>query len=378
MKARKKLPRGVYEKVAGTGIFWIHYTDAAGKRHREKAGSLSNAKKLLEVRHTAKLEGKLPESRKKQEPLFDDLIDAAIRYAKAQDSPYHARDVELKLERIRPDFGNRRATSIRRSEIVEWLAEQADENDWRPASRNRYQAAFSLVFRIAVQDNKIPFNPAAGIARLSENNQRVQFLTAGEEKSLIGELEARFPDYVPIVQLAIHTGMRASELLRARVGDYDPKTGKIAVRQTKVRNAPPLRYVPMTPIAIAAYERLAKGCKAGEPLCRQEDGAAMEQMRYWFDPCVDAAGLVNYVWHDSRHTFCSRLVMAGVPLAAVAEFVGHRNITMTMRYAHLQPMNNSQAVNATMSFYESETGEPTATRTATGTQTSFQQGAISL
>jgi integrase len=134
----------------------------------------------------------------------------------------------------------------------------------------------------------------------------------------------------------------------------------------------------MTPIAIAAYERLAKGRKAGDPLCRKEDGQAMEQMRYWFDPCVGAAGLVNYHWHDCRHTFCSRLVMAGVPLAAVAEFAGHRSITMTMRYAHLQPMNHSQAVNAMMSFYKSETGEPTATKTATGTPTGFQQEAISL
>jgi site-specific recombinase XerD len=99
----------------------------------------------------------------------------------------------------------------------------------------------------------------------------------------------------------------------------------------------------------------------------------MEQMRYWFDPCVDAAGLVNYHWHDCRHTFCSRLVMAGVPLAAVAEFAGHGSIMMTIRYAHL-PMNNSQAVNAMMSFDQSESGEPTAT----GTPTGFQQEAISL
>jgi integrase len=46
--------------------------------------------------------------------------------------------------------------------------------------------------------------------------------------------------------------MRASELLRARVGDYHPKSGMMAIRQTKVRNAPPLRYVPLTPIAITA------------------------------------------------------------------------------------------------------------------------------
>src|ERR1700683_1957101 len=104
----------------------------------------------------------------------------------------------------------------------------------------------------------------------------------------------------------------------------------------------------MTPIASVAYERPAKCRKAGDPLCRKEDGQAMEQMRYWFDPCVDAAGLVNYHWHDCRHTFCSRLVLAGVPLAAVAEFAGHGSIMMTIRYARLHRMNNSPGVNAMM------------------------------
>ena len=70
--------------------------------------------------------------------------------------------------------------------------------------------------------------------------------------------------------------------------------------------------------------------------------------------------------------------MAGVPLTAMASSPVSRNIMMTMRYAHLQPMNNAQAVNATTSFYKSETGEPTATKTATGTRTGFQWEAISL
>jgi len=44
-----------------------------------------------------------------------------------------------------------------------------------------------------------------------------------------------------------------------------------------------------------------------------------------------------FVWHDIRHTFASRLVMAGVPLKAVQELMGHRSIEMTARYAHLAP-----------------------------------------
>ncbi len=65
--------------------------------------------------------------------------------------------------------------------------------------------------------------------------------------------------------------------------------------------------------------------------------------------------------------------MTGVPLAAVARFAGHRSISMTMRYAHLQKTNDGQAVSAMMSFYPSQEGNQTATRTATGTPDGFAQ-----
>jgi integrase len=59
--------------------------------------------------------------------------------------------------------------------------------------------------------------------------------------------------------------------------------------------------------------------------------------RAWFERSVGAAGLVNFHYHDLRHTFASRLVMKGVPIRAVQEYMGHRTIQMTMRYAHLAP-----------------------------------------
>jgi integrase len=57
----------------------------------------------------------------------------------------------------------------------------------------------------------------------------------------------------------------------------------------------------------------------------------------WFDPCAKLAGLEDYTWHCNRHTFASRLVMAGVDLATVSKFMGHSTIQRTMRYAHLAP-----------------------------------------
>jgi integrase len=352
-KTNTKLQRGIFERDPGSGIYWIRYTDAAGQPHREQGGNLSNAKRLLNVRHTEKLQGKLPEKKvAAKKVMFPDLVDDAIAYAKAQNNPYSAHDLELKMERIRTGFAKRDAMTITKSEIIDWLTAETKERKWKPASRNRYQAAFSLIFRVALDNQKVALNPAARIERLREDNQRTRFLSPEEETALTAAVQARFPSYVPILKLAIHTAARTSELLRSQVGDFNPETGKLCIRQTKVRNSSQFRYVPLTPIAIAAYETMAAGKKPGEPLCSKLDGGKLEETAYWFDPCAKKAGLVDFVWYSLRHTAASRWVMSGVPLAAVAQYLGHGSIQMTMRYAHLQPENNDRAVAAMMSFYK--------------------------
>jgi integrase len=52
----------------------------------------------------------------------------------------------------------------------------------------------------------------------------------------------------------------------------------------------------------------------------------------------------DVVFHSLRHTYISRLVMAGVDIRTVQELAGHRTITMTMRYAHLAPEHKKRAV----------------------------------
>jgi len=81
---------------------------------------------------------------------------------------------------------------------------------------------------------------------------------------------------------------------------------------------------------------------------------------------VVAAGLEDFTWHCLRHTFASRLVMAGVDIRTVAELMGHRTLAMTMRYAHLAPDHQRAAVDRL---------EPTATGTATdnGTRSAMVQ-----
>jgi site-specific recombinase XerD len=70
-----------------------------------------------------------------------------------------------------------------------------------------------------------------------------------------------------------------------------------------------------------------------------EDGRPFirKAIRRWFEEAIFKAGIEDFSWHCLRHTFCSRLIMAGVPLKTAQELMGHKTIQMTARYAHLAP-----------------------------------------
>jgi integrase len=64
-----------------------------------------------------------------------------------------------------------------------------------------------------------------------------------------------------------------------------------------------------------------------------------------FNTATKKAGIVDFRFHDLRHTFASQLVMKGGTLKDVQELLGHSTMTMTLRYAHLTQEHKKKAVN---------------------------------
>jgi len=351
--------RGVYEKVKGSGQWWIRYADASGKYRREKAGTKAVAIKLYTKRKQEALQGKkLPESLRGRGVLFGVLCDDALEHSEASNGEQTSYELGLKLETIKETFVDREAASITKQEIVRWLEDEAEEREWAAATRNRYQAAFSLVYRVAQDNGKVQLNPASRIKRKLEDNGRIRFLSDAEEKKLTAVIRENWPHYLPHFFISLHTGARRKEQFSIEWEDVSLSRKTVTLRHTK--NGKP-RTVPLNAVALAAFEQL-KPAEAHGPVFLNTEGNPMRSARDWFEPAVEAAKMKDFTWHCNRHTFASRLVMAGVDIRTVAHLMGHSTIQMTMRYAHLAPEHTQAAVDVLV--------QPTGTTTGTGKKTS--------
>src|SRR5262249_18156881 len=149
---RMAVKRGIFERDKESGIWWIRWTDAERRKRREKVGSRSNAEKLLAKRHTQKLErARLPENLRSKAVLFE-LCEDALTHSRAENSPNQIYELKLRMNQLVSAFGARSADSIKKNEIVAWLAEQGTARNWAASSRNRWQATFSLIFRVGIDN----------------------------------------------------------------------------------------------------------------------------------------------------------------------------------------------------------------------------------
>jgi site-specific recombinase XerD len=341
----KKKMRGVFEKVPGSDIWWIQYFAADGKRHREKIGTKANAIKLVELRRTQRLVGrKLPKPRSRP-LLFSELTAAALAYTVGRAG--HPAN-QSRMSKLIEEFGNCVAEEITPEQVETWLASRTE---WTLATKNRFIALLKLVFRLAEKTKKIKYNPARFIRQQKENNARIRWLRDHEEAALRAVIQRDYPEHMLALDVALYTGMRRSEQYGMQWEAVDLQNRIITVPRSKHGE---VRYVQMNSrVAVILSALKDASVSTGNVF-------SLRSPRSWFDPAVKAARLKDFSWHCLRHTFISRLVMAGIDLRTVQELAGHKNIAMTCRYAHLAQGHQQAAIEKLVAV------ESTATRTATG------------
>lgn len=105
------------------------------------------------------------------------------------------------------------------------------------------------------------------------------------------------------------------------------------------------RHLPLNAEALDTLKRWKKQSKAtGLVFPSPKTGGRMDNINSSWEELCELAEVADFRFHDLRHSFASRLVMAGVDLNTVRELLGHSDIRMTLRYAHLAPDKLAEAV----------------------------------
>lgn len=322
--------RGVYKR----GDTWCIRFAVNGRQVREAVGpSKKLATEVRAMRILEVAEGRyFPERTARRRQTVGEAIDAHLERIERTHKDLVSKKTHAAF--WRKHLGNRALRDVRSADVEKILA-KIQKDGGGPATVNRYRTFIQRIFTMAVDDQEVVFNPVARIKRAKEPSGRTRMLAPDEEQRLARQL----PDPIAWarVQFAIHTGMRQGEQWNAKWSDLALDVGQIYIPKTK-SGVP--RWVPLNAAARAALETLREA-STSELIC---PGDAANFQRRVFVPACERAGLVNLHWHDLRHTFASRLVMAGVDLSAVQKLLGHSTITMTTRYAHLTPGHLRDAV----------------------------------
>ncbi|WP_045608121.1 site-specific integrase [Vibrio parahaemolyticus] len=216
---------------------------------------------------------------------------------------------------------------------------------------NRLKAALSR----AVEWEFIESHNLSSVKIAKEDNTRIRYLSESEEAALLNALAAReaqlcedndsyqYADFfTPLITLAMHTGMRKGEMLTLRWESVSFENRYLTILSENAKSKKK-RTIPMNDTVFNMLSQW-RAQNLNEEYVFVHEGKQVSFFQYPWQNLLKAAGIENFRFHDLRHHFASKLVMAGVDLNVVRELLGHADLKMTLRYAHLAPAHTAAAV----------------------------------
>ncbi|PYN68012.1 MAG: hypothetical protein DMD93_12515 [Candidatus Rokuibacteriota bacterium] len=258
---------------------------------------------------------------------------AVARYLQAKSRKRSIKNDERSLKLFTEYFAAETPLAqITAARISAWKAQRLaatcpqTKRHYSAAAINRHLAALHHLLKLAHEEWEVL--PAVPKIRLEKEAQgRLRWLEPDEQARLLAACRAsRNPQLANIVTVALETGLRVSELLGLTWDRVDLSRGVIRLELTKSGRR---REVPMRQ---AVYDVLAS---LPEP--REGRVWRLQNIRTAFENAVAAARIDNLHFHDLRHSFASWFMMRGGQLQTLKEILGHADLKMTLRYAHLAP-----------------------------------------
>jgi integrase len=302
----------------------------------------------------------------------DDAINDYLAEIRAEKKPEAVQNAMYTLNAfVRPELGAIEVERLTTDRLVRWRNDIAarpkrvrtkltatkqatrqtpDDDDARrsrKATANRILTMLKAVLNRAFQAGRVASDQAwRRIKPFPKVDEAVvRYLSADEAVRLVTACPA---DFRKMVQAAILTGCRYSELARLRAADFNVDSMTISVRFSKGRQ----RHVILTEEGVDCFLKWTAGLLPNEHVFLRSDAKfwGNSHQRRPLEEASKAAGIHPAItFHILRHTHGSHLAMRGVPMAVIAAQLGHSDTRMTEKhYAHLAPNYVADTIRANL------------------------------
>jgi integrase len=216
------------------------------------------------------------------------------------------------------------------------IAADPDAKRARRATANRVLTVLKAILNHAFNNGDVPSDDAWRRVKPfgAVDAAKIRYLNGAESLRLINACP---DDFRRLVSAALLTGCRYGELIQLRAADVDLEAQVIHVRQAK-GSKPRTAY--LTDEGIAHFKALLIGKPGDALIITRADGAPWgksHQARPLLEACKNASIVPAINFHILRHTYASRLAMAGVSMTVIAAGLGNSEAICAKHYAHLCP-----------------------------------------
>jgi integrase len=259
--------------------------------------------------------------------------EATLRWLEEKDSKRTIADDALMIKSYTKHFKKWKVHALTAEEIHAATRKITDGKVYY----NRHLALMCGILNRAVRHwgwlEKVP-----ALITKSEPKRRIRYLRRDEANRLLKELPNHLKD---MVEFSLHTGLRQSNVMGLRWDQVDMRAKMVIVSAEDFKNGRD-HSVPLNDIAIDIIMRnIGRNMEyvftyQGRPVSQVNTKA--------FRDALKRAGILNFRWHDLRHTWASWLIQAGVPIEALQELRGWESREMVRRYAHFDRGHLAQFV----------------------------------
>lgn len=341
---RERIERGIYEYPTGSETYYIYWYHN-GRRQKQKIGCGKNFLKIARDKLTAiradLIRGTYIDQRAIPKILFKDFAVDYLEYChnKTRINKEWTRDIyqENVMKKLLPIFGSKLLSQIYPEDIEKYKGVR--QGAVKNRSVNLELSVLSHMFNMAIKWKKVSINPMKDVDKLPEEETPPKFLS---EKEIIRLYENCTEHLLPIVKLAISTGVRRGALLNTKWPAVNLDKEILYVPKSKSGKA---REIPLSNTAFETLKGIKRHPQSEYVFCDSK-GNKYSNVRKSFETAMKKAGLDNlgYVFNTLRHTFASHLVMSGVDLTTVKDLMGHADYKTTMKYAHLSRSHKREAI----------------------------------